>query len=177
MALNRPNLYMFIVLVVLALVVGFCRPASAHTPTEQAAWMIQWEERAMRSGFDDAVMLELADFLQRHTPSVGSAGTPFPAGPTESRTYTPGVEQWRPLVAVYFPAEEVDRALRIMGCESNGDPYADNPRSTASGLFQFLDSTWARTPYAAASVYDPETNIAAAAWLWSVSGWAPWVCQ
>lgn len=30
----------------------------------------------------------------------------------------------------------------IISCESGGDPSAENPSSTASGLFQFLDSTW-----------------------------------
>lgn len=31
----------------------------------------------------------------------------------------------------------------IIECESGGDPNAHNPTSSASGLFQFLDSTWA----------------------------------
>ena len=30
----------------------------------------------------------------------------------------------------------------IIACESGGDPRAQNPRSSASGLFQFIDSTW-----------------------------------
>jgi LysM repeat protein len=30
----------------------------------------------------------------------------------------------------------------IIKCESGGNPTAQNPGSTASGLFQFLDSTW-----------------------------------
>jgi Transglycosylase SLT domain len=32
---------------------------------------------------------------------------------------------------------------RIKGVESSGNPLAQNPRSTAGGLFQFTDSTWA----------------------------------
>lgn len=36
-----------------------------------------------------------------------------------------------------------DAARRaIIRCESGGDPQAKNPRSTASGVFQFLDGTW-----------------------------------
>ena len=31
---------------------------------------------------------------------------------------------------------------RIIGVESDGDPNAKNPRSTATGLGQFIDSTW-----------------------------------
>src|SRR5690606_3074634 len=32
----------------------------------------------------------------------------------------------------------------IIRCESGGNPRAQNPRSSASGLFQFIDSTWRR---------------------------------
>lgn len=30
----------------------------------------------------------------------------------------------------------------IIQCESGGDPQAENPHSTASGLYQFIDGTW-----------------------------------
>lgn len=79
------------------------------------------------------------------------------------------VEQWRSLVQQFFPSSRVEEALRIIGCESNGDPDAVNPYSGASGLFQFLPSTWATTApsagYPGASPLDPEANIASAAWL------------
>lgn len=32
----------------------------------------------------------------------------------------------------------------IIACESGGNPRAQNPSSSASGLFQFIDSTWER---------------------------------
>src|SRR5262245_10255237 len=38
-------------------------------------------------------------------------------------------------------------------CESRRDPGAYNPRSGASGLFQFLRSTWQTTPYARRSIW------------------------
>ena len=31
----------------------------------------------------------------------------------------------------------------VLARESGGNPLAENPTSTASGLWQFLDSTWA----------------------------------
>jgi hypothetical protein len=99
----------------------------------------------------------------------------------------PGVEQWRPLVSRHFRADLVEDALRIMQCESLGDPNAVNPYSGASGLYQFLPGTWAVASvgagYEAASVFDPEANIAAAAWLAGYyeargsSPWAPWYCR
>jgi len=35
-----------------------------------------------------------------------------------------------------------DTALRIAWCESRYDDYARNPESTATGVYQFLNSTW-----------------------------------
>jgi soluble lytic murein transglycosylase-like protein len=87
----------------------------------------------------------------------------------------------------FFPAGRVEEALRIMGCESNGDPNAYNPYSGASGLFQFLPSTWATTApragYPNASPFDPEANTASAAWLANryqelgLDYWLAWSCR
>jgi membrane-bound lytic murein transglycosylase B len=97
------------------------------------------------------------------------------------------VERWRPLVVAHFPTSLVDEALLIMQCESLGDPDAVNPYSGASGLFQFLPGTWAVASvgagYAEASVFDPEANVASAAWLagyYQANGsspWKPWACS
>ncbi|MDO8885754.1 transglycosylase SLT domain-containing protein [Candidatus Oleimmundimicrobium sp.] len=85
------------------------------------------------------------------------------------KTNKPGVEQWRPLVKKYFLAQHVDDALIVMSGESGGDPNAKNPNSSASGLFQHLARYWpnrsASAGWAGASIFDPEANIAVAAWL------------
>lgn len=101
--------------------------------------------------------------------------------------FPPVIEQWRPLAEAYFPSNRVDEALAILQCESLGDPDAYNPYSGASGLFQFLPSTWASTSpkagFSGASPFDPEANIGTAAWLASryhelgQGYWAPWSCR
>src|SRR5919199_5023994 len=70
-------------------------------------------------------------------------------------------------------------ALRIAKCESGYNPNAVNRSSGASGLFQFLPSTWRSTPQgsAGASVFDPVANAQAAAWLYQRSGPGQWVCS
>jgi hypothetical protein len=68
-------------------------------------------------------------------------------------------------------------ALRVANCESHYNPYAVNSSSGASGLFQFLPSTWARSPYAGQSVFDPKANAQAAAWLYQRSGPGQWSCK
>jgi len=97
------------------------------------------------------------------------------------------VTRWRPLVEEYFPQELVDQALAIIECESNGDPAARNPRSSATGLFQFLSRTWENASgpagFEGASPLDAEANVAAAAWLVDFSldaghsAWKHWTCR
>ena len=102
-------------------------------------------------------------------------------GPYDNEEFRWAVERWRPIVASYFPEDRVDWALRIIECESHGDPEAKNPRSTASGLFQHLASLWDERTAAAgwdgADVFDPFANIAMAAWLYETGGPGHWVCK
>ncbi|NIW35893.1 MAG: transglycosylase SLT domain-containing protein, partial [Gemmatimonadetes bacterium] len=76
------------------------------------------------------------------------------------------VEPWRALVQQFF-GENTEAAMAIMACESGGNPNAVNPASRASGLFQFLPSTWKRVTGEEwpGAVFDGPTNIAAAAVL------------
>lgn len=88
-------------------------------------------------------------------------------------------EDWRPLVEAFFAPGDVDRAIRVIRCESAGLPSAKNPRSTASGLFQHLASMWGPRASAAgfgdSDVFDPIANVAVAAWLvYEGGGWSHW---
>lgn len=85
---------------------------------------------------------------------------------------------WGDTIAAHFPAEQVRKACSVMMCESNGNPSAENSRSSASGLWQFLSGTWESTTGtpAPASAYSAGTQTAAAATLWRSSGWSPWSC-
>jgi len=131
-------------------------------------------------------------------PTTTSGQTPTTTSPPNTTATTsgdgggpwnhpPAVEQWRPLVSQYFPSNRVEEALRILDCESNGDPDAYNPYSGASGLFQFLGSTWASTApkagWSGYSVFHAEANVSSAAWLanrYQELGsyyWQAWSCR
>ena len=71
----------------------------------------------------------------------------------------------------------VQWAVNVAYCESRYHPNSVNSDSGASGLFQFLPSTWAFTPYAKYSPFDPKYNALAAAWLYQRDGPSQWVCQ
>jgi hypothetical protein len=65
---------------------------------------------------------------------------------------------------------------RRMNCESGGYRFAHNP-SGASGLFQFLPSTWAGTPFGGFSIYSPYANALAAGWMEAHGRGSEWVCR
>jgi soluble lytic murein transglycosylase-like protein len=50
-----------------------------------------------------------------------------------------------------------DTAIRIAECESNFDTYARNPNSTASGVYQFVSTTFEN--YCTGDVFNPHNNI------------------
>lgn len=64
---------------------------------------------------------------------------------------------------------------RIAQCESGGSYTAQNPRSSASGKYQFLDSTWnGYGGYASAKDAPPAVQEAKFAETYAVSGTTPW---
>lgn len=70
-------------------------------------------------------------------------------------------------------------ALRIAFCESEYKEDARNPNSSAKGVFQFIDGTWAsvnRIRGLSYDVMDAEQNIDNAMWLVQNEGWHHWEC-
>jgi hypothetical protein len=86
------------------------------------------------------------------------------------------------VVSKYFPPDEVDKALQVMHKESSGRPGATNTNKNGTkdgGLFQINDVNIPDLIKAGfirgrKDLYDPETNIAAAAYLYKRYGWKPW---
>jgi hypothetical protein len=75
------------------------------------------------------------------------------------------------LLVLAFPARH-ETMGRVMECESRGIVTAQNPRSSAAGLFQITRGSWrwarengvAVPPFREAR-YEPGANIAVARWL------------
>jgi hypothetical protein len=117
------------------------------------------------------------------TTTTTAVPTTTTTAPPQAEPPPAGVEQWRGLVEAHWPAAIVDDALWVIDCESGGDPNAYNPASGASGLFQFVPSTWLSASeeagWGGADVFDPEPNIAVAAWLYAAyeTPWASWSCK
>jgi soluble lytic murein transglycosylase-like protein len=65
--------------------------------------------------------------------------------------------------------------LRVAVCESRLNPYAHNP-SGASGLMQFMPSTWQTTPYRRRSIWSARWSALAAGYMWHVGRQHEWSC-
>jgi len=106
---------------------------------------------------------------------LGSGGTP-PTPPGNSGTTTDQIVQ-----IIYAAADRYGQPredmLRVAKCESNLDPNAVNVAGSSYGLFQFIRSTWATTPYANEDIFDATASANAAGWMWSVGRRNEWVCQ
>lgn len=79
---------------------------------------------------------------------------------------------------------DLSRLMALISCESGGDPRARNPRSSASGLGQFLTGTWNRWAPRAAAFYGFDNpnrlmgydNILTTVYLAKVGSWSHWRC-
>jgi len=168
----------------LALTAALTLPFTPHTATGLEQWQEDWTAAAMENLTVDLMgdwrsmhdrhpwFFDPQPEEVRHVSFPGDVATP-PPGNTGIGS---NVEQWRGLVAAFFPLEEVDRALRIMACESGGNPNAYNP-SGASGLMQVLASWADNFGYVPADLFNPAINLQVARYLWDDGGWGHWMCR
>ena len=87
------------------------------------------------------------------------------------RTYLTAVGEARDVRVPAAPTAPANsRVDCVIWYESRGVPTAVNPRSGASGLGQFLPSTWRTTPQGKAgySVFNAAANREAVAWMLAV---------
>lgn len=143
----------------------FCISPCAEPPTEPSLSDRAWKP---------IVVTTTTTTVPKPAPTRAAAPARAPAPPPAPRP----VEEWRSLVSSYFAASDVDKALRVISCESGGDPNAVNSASGAAGLFQHIPRYWAERASAiglpGVSIFDPVANVAAAAFLVYTEGWSPW---
>jgi hypothetical protein len=118
--------------------------------------------------------------------AVAAARAPA-SGPSPDRAPGPSpavAEAINLAAATYGHGEELWRKAR---CETAGtfDPRSRNPRAVAtkygpehaSGLFQFLPSTWRQTPYRRLSIWSAYASAMAAGWMHAHGRGGEWSCR
>ncbi len=126
-----------------------------------------------------ARLVEQAAAAEAAAAAASRAAVPPPPPPAPVALPAAGGDMRAIIIAAWAPLGPavVSWALRLAQCESNFNPYAVNRSSGAAGLFQFLATTWAGTPWRAQSPFDPNANALAAAWLYSKYGPGQWSCK
>lgn len=172
----------------IALTIALTLTAPTTPIPDMAGWEAAWHDRVAAEGALTPALVEERRTILTLQPARPPVQPPVAPKPS-LRPPTPppaDVEAWRPLVAAWFAPEHVDRALRVMACESGGNPTIRNlAGSSALGLFQFIRSTWdwqagilGLPTYDQGGPLDPEANVRAAANL-SRQGadWSHWSCK
>lgn len=116
-----------------------------------------------------------------------AALTTAPSAPAEAPVDTLPTNGWlsemqvRALVSKYFQAQDVNRAIRVIWCESRFNPTSSNSETGGAGLFHHLPEFWPTRSeaagFAGAEATDPEANVAAAAYaVYEEGGWSVFNC-
>lgn len=102
-------------------------------------------------------------------PVVGGAV----AAPAPPATAGVGVQA---IYAVFGSSPGLTWALRVAHCESRYNPLAVNASSGASGLFQFMPSTW-KAYFAGWNIWDPYAQARAALVFYNRGATNAWTCK
>jgi len=134
--------------------------------------------KQLEDEFNQLVQMEAQRQLQAQQ-ALGQAAAPTPPAAPPAMAPSGGGSIQDIILTAFAPqgAGAQQWALRIAKCESGYNPNAVNRSSGASGLFQFMPSTWAHLPWAGQSVFDPVANAQAAAYYYQHSGSGPWSCK
>ena len=115
---------------------------------------------------------------------VDAASNAASAEPVTSGTYGPGGAGYseQQIIDIIYEAASThgqsgEAMLRVARCESGLNPHAVGGGGAYHGLFQFVPSTFAGTPYGQYDIYDPWANANAAGWMWAQGQKSSWVCQ
>lgn len=142
--------------------------ANYGPPTLDFSWLGQAGDtlgKAFKERRDTNALLSVYDASQGQ--SLSALGQPMPAPAPVAASQAPGAPTGSlARLGDVFARTEAERGLpqgylqRVASIESRGNPNAQNPNSSAGGLFQFIDST--AKQYGLANKNDPIASTEAA---------------
>jgi Transglycosylase SLT domain len=100
--------------------------------------------------------------------------------PAQASTFTPppgsGGDGLAAIYAVFGNSPGLSWALRVANCESHYNPLAINRSSGASGLFQFMPSTW-NANFPGQNIWDPYAQARGALVFYNAGRQSAWTCK
>jgi soluble lytic murein transglycosylase-like protein len=109
-----------------------------------------------------------------------SATRAKPTPAPKPATFTPppgsGGDGLAAIYAVFGNSPGLSWALRVANCESHYNPLAVNRYSGASGLFQFMPSTW-NANFPGQNIWDPYAQARAALVFYNAGRQSAWTCK
>lgn len=116
---------------------------------------------------------------QAPAPAPSAVRLPATPKPTPA-TFTPppgsGGDGLAAIYAVFGNSPGLSWALRVANCESHYNPLAVNRYSGASGLFQFMPSTW-NANFPGWNIWDPNAQARAALVFYNAGRQSAWTCK
>lgn len=103
----------------------------------------------------------------RQTPALPKAFTPPPGS---------GGDGLAAIYTVFGNSSGLSWALRVANCESHYNPLAINRSSGASGLFQFMPSTW-NANFPGQNIWDPYAQARGALVFYNAGRQSAWTCK
>ena len=109
----------------------------------------------------------IAPRIVRPAPTAAPAFTPPPGS---------GGDGLAAIYAVFGNSPGLSWALRVANCESHYNPLAINRSSGASGLFQFMPSTW-NANFPGQNIWDPYAQARGALVFYNAGRQSAWTCK
>jgi Transglycosylase SLT domain len=167
---------------VLVVPVVTVRPAVTRTVAAQYAGYVLWTAPARPRNVPVRELLKASALEERPAPevivsAVPAAHAPKPAGPA----FIPpppgsGGDGLAAIYAVFGNSPGLTWALRVANCESHYNPLAVNRSSGASGLFQFMPSTW-NANFPGQNIWDPYAQARGALVFYNAGRQSAWTCK
>jgi len=153
---------------VLVVPVVTVRPALTRTVSAQYAGYLLSTAPARPRNAPIREVLKASALEERPAPEVMVPAAPLvPAA---------GGDGLAAIYAVFGNSPGLSWALRVANCESHYNPLAVNRSSGASGLFQFMPSTW-NANFPGQNIWDPYAQARGALVFYNAGRQSAWTCK
>src|SRR4030081_395969 len=159
------------------------RPAEARAVTAHYTGYILSATPARPRNAPIREVLKASALEERPAPEVIVPPPPPPAPapkPVAPAAFTPppgsGGDGLSVIYAVFGNSPGLSWALRVANCESHYNPLAINRSSGASGLFQFMPSTW-NANFPGQNIWDPYAQARGALVFYNAGRQSAWTCK